>query len=359
MTPALRILAPGVQTTVQDLGRPGYRSQGVPLAGVLDREALRLVNALLGNDPGEAALEIRLTGPRLQAEGAPVRLALDGALSGLLIEGDQTRPIAPWSTVTLGPGAILEVRPEGGALSGLIGLGGGLALDPVLGSRSTYVRAAIGGLEGRPLAAGDLLPLRAAAPPGPDRRLATPWTREDGPIRLLPGPQAHHFTEDGLALLYASDYEATRDMDRMGLRLSGPAIAHDPAHGAEVPSEGMAPGCLQVPASGQPLVVLADGQTVGGYAKPGVVISVDLPRLAALRPGDRVRFAPVTLAEAEALVDQREERLAKAIAGIVDQRPPGGRDLDALYRENLIGGVVDMAHPDHFPGHLETEEQCA
>jgi allophanate hydrolase len=189
--------------------------------------------------------------------------------------------------------------------------------------------------------------------------LAEPFTLGDGPIRVLPGPQEDSFTAEALETLFAADYEVTKDLDRMGIRLIGPSLAHHPERGAEILSEGMVPGCIQVPGSGQPILVLADGQTVGGYPKPGVVISADLPRLAALRPGDRLHFQAVTLGEAEAALDHLEGRIRDAVAAITEDKLVDGYDLEALQSGNLIGGVVDMAQPDHFPGHLEETPPCA
>lgn len=355
MSAILEVLQPGAMTTVQDAGRRGYRSQGVPLAGVLDRTALHLVNALLGNDPDEAALEVRLTGPQLRVADGSVRFALGGSLRGHVTEAGHDRDVDPWSTVTLEPGATLTLRLDDGALVGTLGIAGGLDLPPVMGSRSTYLRAGVGGLDGRALQADDRLTLRRTyAPTGADRRLSAPFDLGAGPIRVLSGPQDDGFTAEALETLFTAEYEVTREMDRMGIRLSGPALEHAPDKGAEILSEGMVPGCIQVPGSGQPIVVLADGQTVGGYPKPGVVITADLPRLAALRPGDRIRFAAVTIEQAEEAARARAEAVATAIAGITEERLVDGYVLEALYGGNLIDGMVDMRRPDHFPGHLES-----
>ncbi|WP_413206630.1 biotin-dependent carboxyltransferase family protein [Rhodospirillum sp. A1_3_36] len=358
MTALLEILAPGAMTTVQDLGRTGFRGQGVPLAGVLDRVTLRLVNALLGNDPGEAALEVRLTAPRIRVGDAPLRLGLGGDVSARVARNGKTVEASPWTTLTLEPGETAEIRLIHGAMVGVVGIAGGMDLPPVLGSRSTYVRAGIGGVQGRALVEGDRLRCRAPAPKGAERRLADPFPMGGGPIRVLPGPQEDFFTAEALETLFSADYEVTKDLDRMGIRLSGPSLAHHPERGAEILSEGMAPGCIQVPGSGQPILVLADGQTVGGYPKPGVVISADLPRLAALRPGDRLRFQAVTQEEAEAALDHLEGRIREAVAAITEDKLVDGYDLEALQSGNLIGGVVDMARPDHFPGHLEETPPC-
>lgn len=355
MSGVLEVAQPGAMTTVQDAGRRGYRSQGVPLSGVLDRVALQLVNALLGNAPDEAVLEVRLTGPQLRAGDGGVRLALGGSLRGTVSGAGTSREVEPWSTVTLDAGETLAVHLIDGALIGTIGIAGGLDIPQVMGSRSTYVRAGFGGIEGRALVAGDRLPLRREqAPAGADRRLSEPFAPTGGPIRVILGPQEDGFTAEALDTLLSAEFEVTREMDRMGIRLSGPRLEHAPEKGAEILSEGMVPGCIQVPGNGQPIVVLADGQTVGGYPKPGVVITADLPRLAALKPGDRVRFAAVSVAQAEDALRAQGAALQAAIDGITEERLVDGFVLEALYGGNLIDGMIDMHRPDHFPGHLET-----
>ncbi len=362
----LEVVAPGAMTTVQDLGRAGYRSQGVPLAGVLDRSALRLVNGLLGNDPGEAGLEVRLTGPRLRALDGAVRLALGGGVAARVDrgEGEAAAEVPPWTTLTLHPGETVEIRLVDGAMVGIIGIGGGLDLPPVMGSRATYVRAGIGGVEGRGLVAGDILRIRsgagAAGAARTERRLAAPFVAGGGPIRVMPGPQEDHFTRAAMETFVSAEYVVTKEMDRMGIRLSGPALAHAPDKGADILSEGMVPGCIQVPGNGLPILVLADGQTVGGYPKLGVVISADLPRLAAVRPGDVLRFLAVTPEDAEAALDALDARIESALASATEATVAGNEpDLDALWHCNLIDGVVDMTRPDHFPGHLEGDPSCA
>lgn len=354
MSAVLEILQPGALTTVQDLGRTGYRSQGVPLAGVLDRVALRLVNALAGNPPGAAVLEVRLTAPTLRASGGSVRVALGGGLRGTITQGADSRDVAPWSTATLEDGAVLALTLTEGSLIATLGVSGGIDVPLVMGSRATYPRAGFGGFRGRALQAGDrLAPAAAHAPPGADRRLSEPFALDTGPLRVIRGPQADGFTDAALEALFSQPFEVTPEMDRMGLRLSGPRLEHRPEAGSEILSEGMVPGAIQVPGNGQPIVVLADGQTVGGYPKPGVVITADLPRLAALRPGDAVHFAPVNVAEAEDALRHQTARIDAAIQAITEEHLVDGLVIEALYGGNLIDGTVDMTHPDHFPGHLE------
>jgi biotin-dependent carboxylase-like uncharacterized protein len=227
-----------------------------------------------------------------------------------------------------------------GASTACLAVEGGLALAPFMGSLSTYTRAGVGGLEGRKLRDGDRLPLAlAGASARGEKRLAAPFDYGSGPIRVVAGPQADHFSEAGHATFLGSDYVVSKEADRMGIRFEGPVIAHS-EKGPDIVSDGIAPGSIQVPGAGRPIVLLADRQTVGGYAKIATVISADLPRLGRMLPGQVVRFAAVSVAQAEALRRDQERRLAQAVAGLQRAMPQGGIDLDALYERNLIDGVV-------------------
>ena len=223
-------------------------------------------------------------------------------------------------------------------------MAGGFALPSFMGSLSTYARAGVGGMDGRKLGQGDNLPLALAqATPGDERKIATPFDYGSGPLRVIWGPQEEYFSEEGRQTCVEAEYRVSKDADRMGIRCEGPTIA--PARsvdkgGADIISDGIAPGAIQVPGAGLPIVLMADRQTVGGYPKIATVASVDLPRLGRLLPGQTVRFTPVTVAEAEALRRDQEARLQRAIAGFVVARPPGGIDLVRLYEENLIDGIV-------------------
>lgn len=354
MSGAVLVRAPGPQTALQDLGRPRARRHGVPLGGAADTEAHRLALALAGAPPDAASLEFRLLGPTLVAEGAPVRVALGGDAPARITRADgRTETLEPWRTATLQPGDALAV---GLLASGAVGY---LAFDPppavpvVLGGRGTMLRAGFGGHEGRALAAGDRLPLEAGTPSGPERMAQ--WPRETDPLRVMPGPQTEHFTEAGLAAFLGERFTVTEGTDRMGARLSGPRIAHS-ALGPDLMSEGLAPGSIQVPGDGQPIVLGVDAQTIGGYPKIATVISADLPRLGQLLPGDAVRFAAVTLDEARDARAAAEARLARAVAAIAPAPPAGGLDTGALWQANLLSGKVDAARPDHFPSALHHDE---
>lgn len=350
----LTILRPGARTLLQDLGFQGGRAMGIPPGGVMDRNALALLNALLGNSPRTEALEVTLTAPLLLAEEGDVRIALSGTLSGLVRAPDgRTRALPPWTATTLPEGHQIEIAAPSPGPYGLIGIAGGIAVPRRLGSRSTCLPARFGGLDGRSLATGDRLSVTNAPPGLPDRRVPPPVVT-DGPIRLVPGPQIEWFAGAGLATLCAAPYRVSPQCDRMGMRLEGATLPFAPGYHADILSDGIVPGAIQVPGTGQPIILLADAQTTGGYAKIATVIGADLPRLSRLGPGDALRFALVTVAEAEAIAQDAQRTLADSIARIEEV---GG--LHTLTAANLIGGVVDMQRPDHFDGHLFAADRKA
>ncbi len=341
MSAALKVVRPGLFDTLQDLGRVGFMALGMPTAGAMDRIGLRLANALLGNPPGMAAIEIGVMGPDLLVEADSVRVALVGPLSPAVIEGPDAppKPLESDRTHLLTRGQVLRVGMIEGSSTAYLAVAGGFALPAFMGSLSTYARAGVGGMEGRKLGQGDSLPLaHAQAVPADDRKLAAPFDYGSGPIRVVWGPQEDYFTADGRRTFVGADYRVSKEADRMGIRFEGPSIAH--SKGADIISDGIAAGAIQVPGAGLPIVLLADRQTVGGYPKIATVASVDLPRLGRLLPGQTVRFQPVLVEEAEKLRREQEARLARAIADFKVARPPGGIDLARLYEENLIDGVV-------------------
>jgi allophanate hydrolase len=341
MSAALKVVRPGLFDTVQDLGRVGFMALGMPTAGAMDRIALCLANALCGNPAGTAGLEIGVMGPDLLVEADSVRVAMVGPLRPALIEepGGAPKSIDSNRTHLLKRGQILRVGLVEGASTAYLAIAGGLALPRFMGSLSTYARAGVGGLGGRKLAQDDALPLaRAEAEPGADRKLGRDFDYGSGPIRIVWGPQDDYFSTAGRATFTGSEYRVSKEADRMGIRFEGPAIEH--AGSADIISDGIGPGAIQVPGAGLPIVLLADRQTVGGYPKIATVASADLPRLGRLLPGHTVRFAPVSVAQAEHLRREQEARLEQAIADLQPARPPGGIDLARLYEENLIDGVV-------------------
>ena len=346
MSAALKVVRPGLFDTLQDLGRIGYMALGMPTAGAMDRVALTLANALCGNPANTAGLEIGVMGPDLLVEADSVRVALVGPLSASLIEGPDAppKPIDSDRTHLLKRGQMLRVGMVEGSSTAYLAVAGGFDLPPFMGSLSTYARAGVGGYQGRKLAAGDSLPLvRDQAPPGDEKKLGQPFDYGSGPVRVVWGPQDDYFSSKGRRTFVESDYRVSKEADRMGIRFEGPTIEHSVTgdkRGADIISDGIGPGAIQVPGAGLPIVLLGDRQTVGGYSKIATVASVDLPRLGRLLPGQVVRFSPVTVEEAEKLRRDQEARLQRAIADFKTARPPGGIDLARLYEENLIDGVV-------------------
>ena len=337
---ALKVVRAGLFDTVQDLGRIGYMALGMPTAGAMDRIGLTLANALAGNPANTAGLEIGVMGPDLLVETESVRIALTGPLSPALIEGDAPpKPLESDRSHLLKRGQVLRVGMVEGSSTAYLAVAGGFAITPFMGSLSTYARAGIGGFEGRKLAADDVLPIKLdSAPAGDERKLAGPFDYGSGPIRVIWGPQDDYFSEAGRQTFVSSEYTVSKEADRMGMRFEGPTIEH--SKGADIISDGIGPGAIQVPGAGLPIALLGDRQTVGGYSKIATVASVDLPRLARLLPGRTVRFAAVTVEEAENLRREQETRLQRAIAGFQVARPAGGIDIARLYEENLIDGIV-------------------
>jgi KipI family sensor histidine kinase inhibitor len=310
----LRVLQPGLMTTIQDLGRRGFQRYGVSHSGAVDFWALMVGNWLLGNRARTAALEITLQGPEVEVTG-PLAFALTGAaIEAELIpaDGSPARPLEGWRSYLAGPGDRIRLGAVLRGCRAYLCIQGGIDLPPVLGSLSEDLFGKIGPL-GRPLRAGDWLPVGLAlhAPADVAGRALPPeyLPPYDQPanLRFVPGPQP--FPPEALAQLAEATYRVSPNSDRQGVRLSGPALPHGPA-GADILSEPIAPGSIQVPANGQPILLLGNRQTIAGYAKIGVVIYPDLARAGQLRPGDAVRFTPVTLAEAQAITRAERRRLA-------------------------------------------------
>jgi allophanate hydrolase len=341
MSAGLKVLAPGLHTTVQDLGRIGWQDIGVPVSGALDGFSLRLANALVGNRPETPGLEILLGGPAFEVDADTVRVALAGPGASVVIGDRSRRMVAAGQSITLSRGEVFETVVGRDSACCYLAAEGGIAVPLVLGSASTYVRAGLGGFEGRALRAGDIVPL--ALDPAIERdelRLAElPSSGLDQPIRVVPGPQQDHFTEAALAALQDGEFRVSKDSDRMGMRLEGPRLRH--RGGWDIVSDAIATGAIQVPGSGQPILLLADHQTTGGYPKIATVVSADLPVVGRRRPGDAIRFIPVTVETAEQLCRDEEQRLAATLARLEPVRQSRRFDLGSLYGANLISGVIN------------------
>jgi biotin-dependent carboxylase-like uncharacterized protein len=340
MTPGLKVLAPGLHTTVQDLGRIGYQAIGVPVSGALDPFGLRLANALAGNPQGAAALEIIQSGPSFEIAAESVRVALVGAGARLEIRGQEPRLVPAGRSVTLTQGEVFQLNPGRHSACCYLAVAGGIAVPLVLGSASTYVRAALGGLHGRALQHRDVVPLALVRPPE-RAELQAPAAvagSADQPIRIVLGPQQQLFSPEAVTILLAAEFHVSKDSDRMGMRLDGPRLSHRASW--DIASDAIATGSIQVPGSGQPIVLLADHQTTGGYPKIATVISVDVPALGRRRPGDSLRFITVDIEEAEQLCREEERRFAQLVVALEPLAGEGDLDLGSLYDENLISGVI-------------------
>lgn len=358
---ALLVRAPGLMTTVQDLGRPGHGRYGVSIGGALDEGALRWANLLVDNPPEAAALEITLLGPTLTVAGdRPIVAALTGADCAATLNGT---PVAPWRSFRCDPGDTLTL---GGCTLGArayLALGGGIAVPLALGSRSTDLIGRLGGVEGRALRAGDRVPLDPPAelPPlyaVPPREI--PQYGEEYTARVILGPQDERITPESLTAFLSAPYTVGHESDRMGARLSGPPLAfRADSPGADILSEGIATGAIQVPAGGQPIVLLAGHQTTGGYAKIATVIAVDLWQLGQARPGDTVSFRAVTITEArEALRQSRAASDPGALVSLMTGKTPMS-DQQSATTMNLEGGETFAAelsaaeHTDWHPAAIE------
>jgi len=306
----IEILRCGPLTTVQDGGRTGLRHLGVPAAGALDDWALARLNALLGNAPGAAALEL-VAGPlelRIEREGW---LALCGAPFEMRLDGRLLRPEWRWPCRA---GQVLRLDGPVSGQRALLGFAGGLALPAVLGARATDLRSGFGGLQGRALRKGDRLPLGSAAALRDVRGLAAPeW---DGRLRALPGPELAALDLRSRDALWSEAWKVEPQSDRMGLRLSGPTLSL--RRPLELASTAVLPGTLQLPPAGQPIALLADAGTTGGYPRVAIVIVADLWQLAQARPGARLRLQLCTLEAARAARAQRQHELTLQRRALLD-----------------------------------------
>lgn len=334
----LRVVNAGFAPTIQDLGRPHVQHLGVPPSGALDPVALAIANALVGNEAGSAALELRVMGPTLEVEAESVRVALVGTVAALEVQGERGGPVEANRSVRFSRGTKFRIGGLSDTGVAYLAVEGGIDVPEVYGSRATYTRSHIGGIDGRAVKDGDLLPVaQDAVGERSEMKCADlDWANAQGSIRVVLGPQDDFFSAESVAGLFSQTYTCTREADRMGIRLDGPALEHVKGH--DIVSDGIVTGAIQVPGNGMPILLLADHQTTGGYPKVGTVISADIPRLGRMRPGDEVRFEEITVEAAEAA----RADLEAAVVRVIDRFERAGAWLDeaALYRENLVSGVV-------------------
>jgi biotin-dependent carboxylase-like uncharacterized protein len=337
----LKVIRPGMHTTIQDLGRIGYRDIGVPVSGPLDRIGMVLANALVGNPANSSILEILFQGPVLEVVATSVRLALVGGGDDLCVETENGRKFPAGRSIRLQRGERLSVGSLCATASAYLAVEGGFAVATCLGSKSTYTRGRIGGFDGRSLREADLLPIQRDEASGRSELALRGGydLRLNQPIRVMLGPQNHCFTDSAVRTLLSADFAVSPQSDRMAYRLDGPKLAH--AAGYNIVSDGIVPGAIQVLGSGQPVVLLADAQTIGGYAKIATVISADLPVLGRRVPGSPVRFLAISREEAESIRREHDRTLRRWIEDFQSPREVAQIDLAALYSSNLIDGVVD------------------
>ena len=340
---SIEVLTAGPMLTVQDAGRQGLRHFGVSNAGPMDRPTLILANALCGNGAGVAALEFAGPAGRFMTD-SPVRFAVTGGDCDIRIDG---RLVQPDESHRLRPGETLEIGAMRDAVWGYVAFAGGIDVPLTLGSRSTHLRSALGGLDGRTLRAGDVLPVGTDGDPDRCLRLEMPMpSATDLPVRVVLGPQQDHFDADIIDRLTGTDFIVTPKRDRMAMVLGGVELPASRGH--DIVSDATVPGSIQVPGSRQPIVLMAESQTTGGYPKIATVITADLPRLAQMPVGTRFRFATVTRDEGEDIWIRQQRFLREALQSL-QVKPEGELTSEYLLSRNLIGGIFAYDEPACTP----------
>lgn len=334
MSAALEVLACGPGTSLQDFGRYGYRRFGVALAGAADRAALARANLLAGNRVDACGIEFTLAGGRFRVQGGPVTVATGDASARLSVDG---RPVPPFSSALAADDSVVELSPLTSGIYAYLAVSGGFVSEAEMDSRSMHRRSGIGGAS---LLPGALLPCGATATPRAMRYTGgtPPVAPASAPtIRFMRGPQDDLFPHGTLEKLLSEPFTVDPRSDRMGCRLTGPKLIEAPIGG--MVSDGVVPGSMQVPGEGQPIVLMRDCQTTGGYPKIGTVISVDLDRLAQVRPGSSLHFTEVSLEDALAALEESRRALAAFASAL--KAADTLHDSETLLSHNLVGGVVN------------------
>ncbi|MGE6612774.1 biotin-dependent carboxyltransferase family protein [Peribacillus sp. NPDC076916] len=313
---SLRIIKPGLLTSIQDLGRKGFQQHGVIVSGAMDGHSLRIANMLVGNEEGEAALEITLMGPTIKIEKNCLISITGGNLSPTI----DNHSVPMWKPILVKKGSILRFEGCKSGCRAHLSVSGGFAIPEVMESKSTYLRAGIGGYMGRALKADDVLEFNEPSKIIGDRAFKGSFSfpmwfvneKEFMPrgkplIRFIDGSQYESFTDSSKDSFVAGAFKVSNQSDRMGYRLSGPTL--ELKDNGELLSEAVTNGSVQVPPDGNPIILLADSQTTGGYPKIAQVITADLPIIAQVKPGESIQFSRVNLKEAEKLLLQKERQL--------------------------------------------------
>lgn len=316
---AIIIDNPGLLTTIQDAGRFGYGQYGVTPSGPMDAESFQIANLLVGNAPGESALEATVLGPAFHTTENTI-IAITGADMSPTLDG-KSIPMNRALSVPAGSQVKLQGAKDGSRT--YIAFYGGFDIPPIMGSQATSLQCHIGGLDGRKLEKGDAIPLRTVSdvPPNLSRRATAHRIRRksENIIRVLLGPQEDAFTAEGLATFLGTPYTVSKEFDRMGCRLDGQPIQHKTD--GNIISDGIVNGAIQVPTTGQPIIMLAERQATGGYTKIATVISADLPVIGQCCPGDIIRFQAVSIEEAHRLLKAQASRLEDLTHSL--NTPPG------------------------------------
>ena len=301
----IRVLKAGMLTTVQDLGRNGYQSQGFSVAGVMDVRSFKIANLLLDNPENEAVLEFTLIGPTLQFTSETI-IAITGGDFQPTINGN---PAPMYTALYMNRGDILKFGSARTGSRGYIAFSSYLDIPVVMGSRCNNLKSKIGGFKGRKLHDEDYISFRIKRRYLPfflSRKLdLDEFDQEEAELRVVLGPQCDMFTKDGIHTFLSETYMVTSDFDRMGCRMEGPFIASK--NGSDIISDGIAFGSVQVPSHGKPIILLADRQTTGGYAKIATVATVDIPKLVQRKTDHKIRFKAITVEEAQKLYLEEEK----------------------------------------------------
>lgn len=328
---ALKIINPGLFTTVQDLGRYGYESYGFTPAGVMDYESYYLANALLGNAYNTAVLEMTLHGVTFEVQHS-TSMATAGAAMELTINDE---PYDTGTAVDLVKGDLVKFGGVKDGARTYAAFSGGFDLPEELGSYSTHTRSGMGGFKGRVLKAGDMLPVKGKTVEH-NFPVITKERAEGTEIRFIPGQQYDRFDEKNQHIFTDSEYTVTKDSDRMGCRLDGAAV--NSLDDEDILSEPTQFGSIQVPKNGQPIILLADRQTAGGYKKIGTVAKVDLPKIAQKKPGEKLTFTEISAAEASELYKDSLKKLTDGTYLDTSVKFKNARRRDALSIAELMGG---------------------
>ena len=306
-----KVIKAGIFDTIQELGRFGFQQYGMPVSGAMDSYALRVGNRLLGNKEKEAGIELSTPGLTLEVLNQTV-VAITGANFNPTIN-NSSAPM--WEVIEVKKGDIISFNQVKSGCRSYLLIAGGIDVPIILGSKSTYVRGKVGGLKGRPLKTADIINIGKKNQELTNvirRKISLnnlPTYREETEIRVILGPQDDYFSKESLHTFLNSFYEITVDSDRMGYRLKGPKIKIK--NGSDIITDGIPPGSIQVPQDGMPIVMLADRQTTGGYAKIATVISVDMDKFAQMKPGNKIKFTKISLEEAHRLLSEREKEISE------------------------------------------------